>query len=372
MLIALSNYLIDNYSKNTLFHYKNYKKKLKNACLSKNLKNNVYCVKIYHPIYNYSVNFYNTHKYLFFSKKNCIFHLFEGNTHVLRKFFKNILSVNNILKKDANYNSNKIITSYSKKHDKYLNIEGKLDKSFLQNSKNYGLSVNEIKKIMHIIENQINYYKLKINNSFRILIKRNMIDKKKCQSQIVGFKIYYKNLNYYGILFNNGKFYDTQGHSLMETFLKFPSLKQYRVSSSFNLNRFNPITKKFSPHQGVDLAMPIGTPILSISNGKVIKAKFSSVSGRFIEIRHNLKCITRYMHLQKILVHVGNNVNKGEIIGLSGSTGRSTGPHLHYEIWIENKVINPEKITIMEQLSGKTLKSYLKLSKKIVEYLNKL
>ncbi|XBC43115.1 MAG: peptidoglycan DD-metalloendopeptidase family protein [Buchnera aphidicola (Meitanaphis flavogallis)] len=259
-----------------------------------------------------------------------------------------------------------------KKHCKYISIKGWLNENFVKTAKNSGLDINEITNIIHIIKHQIRFHKLKHNNPFSILIKKNTCNKKIYKNKIIGLKIYHKGINYYGVMAGNGKFYDKEGYSLMETFLKFPSLKKYRISSTFNPHRLNPITKKFSPHQGVDLAMPIGTPILSTGSGEIIQTKRSLAAGRYIAIRHNVKCITRYMHLKKILVKVGEKVKKGEKIGLSGNTGYTTGPHLHYEIWFKNKVINPEKLIIPERLSGDSLNKYLKSLKEIIWYLRNI
>ncbi|MXP50916.1 hypothetical protein FD726_00685 [Pantoea sp. SoEX] len=122
--------------------------------------------------------------------------------------------------------------------------------------------------------------------------------------------------------------------------------KQLRVSSNFSLNRLNPITGHFSPHKGVDIALPIGTPIFAISKGEVIVAKKGNIAGNYVTILHNNGYITRYMHMKKILVKIGQKIQHGDTIGLSGNTGRSTGPHLHFELWIHNKAIDPLKVHI--------------------------
>ncbi|XBC42082.1 MAG: peptidoglycan DD-metalloendopeptidase family protein [Buchnera aphidicola (Meitanaphis elongallis)] len=243
--------------------------------------------------------------------------------------------------------------------------------NFIQSIKRYGLDIDEITNVINVIKYQIYYHKLNKNNTFSILIKKNIFNRKIYKNKIIGFKICHNSSNYYGFLANNGKFYDITGHNLAETFLKFPSLKKYRISSSFNPHRLNPITKKISSHQGVDLAMPIGTPILSIGSGEIIKTKYSSIAGKYVTIKHNVQYITKYMHLKKILVKVGDKVKKGEKIGISGNTGRTTGPHLHYEIWLKNRVIDPEKLVILEKLSGNNLKIYLKSLKNIIFNLKK-
>ncbi|HSG36777.1 MAG TPA: M23 family metallopeptidase, partial [Paracoccaceae bacterium] len=95
------------------------------------------------------------------------------------------------------------------------------------------------------------------------------------------------------------------------------------------------------PHEGTDLAAPVGTPIYATADGTVIFAGWSSGYGRLIKIRHEFGIETRYAHLNKIRVSVGQRVSQGERIGDMGNSGRSTGPHLHYEVITSGKPVNP-------------------------------
>lgn len=96
--------------------------------------------------------------------------------------------------------------------------------------------------------------------------------------------------------------------------------------------RIDPFTNQIAWHDGTDFPAPIGTPILATANGIVIKAGWAGDYGNLVEVRHPNGFITRYAHAQEITVQVGQAVKKSQVIGKSGSTGRSTGPHLHYEI----------------------------------------
>jgi murein DD-endopeptidase MepM/ murein hydrolase activator NlpD len=96
--------------------------------------------------------------------------------------------------------------------------------------------------------------------------------------------------------------------------------------------RIDPFTNQIAWHDGTDFPAPIGTPILATANGIVIKAGWAGDYGNLVEVRHPNGFITRYAHAQEISVQVGQAVKKSQVIGKSGSTGRSTGPHLHYEI----------------------------------------
>lgn len=112
------------------------------------------------------------------------------------------------------------------------------------------------------------------------------------------------------------------------------------ISSNFG-NRRDPILGSSAFHSGIDFRAETGTPIRSTAAGKVVKAGRYGGYGKMIEIRHANGLSTRYGHLSKIYVQPGQNVKAGVKIGASGNTGRSTGPHLHYEVRTNNKAINP-------------------------------
>ena len=114
-----------------------------------------------------------------------------------------------------------------------------------------------------------------------------------------------------------------------------------RITSPFGL-RINPVTGKPEFHLGVDIANRWGTPVRTPADGRVVKAGYCGLMGRCVEIDHGNGIETYYGHLSKILVHRGEKVKRGEIIGLMGSSGRSTGPHLHYAIRFRGKIVNPK------------------------------
>ena len=117
-----------------------------------------------------------------------------------------------------------------------------------------------------------------------------------------------------------------------------------RISSKFGM-RFHPIDKYRKPHHGLDISGKIGLPIHAGADGKVILIKHSRAKvgyGNQIKLEHNYGFQTRYAHLEKILVKPNQKLKKGDIIGLMGNTGKSTGSHLHYEIIKNGKPVNPE------------------------------
>ncbi len=114
------------------------------------------------------------------------------------------------------------------------------------------------------------------------------------------------------------------------------------MSSSFAWRK-DPFTGERRFHSGVDFAGPLGTPILATGDGDVVEAQWRKDLGWFVEIDHGFGYRTRYGHNEKLLVKKGDHVKRGDVIALMGSTGRSTGPHVHYEVIQDGKVQNPTK-----------------------------
>lgn len=125
--------------------------------------------------------------------------------------------------------------------------------------------------------------------------------------------------------------------------ISFPmDTDDFRVSSSFG-RRLDPFHGKLAFHAGIDLAGPQGTRIVAPSDGKVTYAATRAAYGNMVELDHGLGFTTRYGHLSKILVKDGQTVKKGQVIAVQGSTGRSTGTHLHYEVRYDDKPLNPSR-----------------------------
>lgn len=139
-----------------------------------------------------------------------------------------------------------------------------------------------------------------------------------------------------------GDYYDTRGRPLRKSFLKSP-LNYRRISSGFSNARRNPVTKRVVPHHGVDYAAAPGTPVSSTADGRVISAGWDGALGRAVKIRHGSEYTTIYGHLRSIAkgIRNGAEVRQNQVIGYVGSSGRATGPHLHYTILHRGSAINP-------------------------------
>lgn len=125
------------------------------------------------------------------------------------------------------------------------------------------------------------------------------------------------------------------------------NIKDYTMSSGYGI-RIDPVYRSHKFHAGLDFAADMGTQVFATADGKISFADKKSGYGNCIEIDHGYNYMTRYAHLSKILIPQGKEVKRGELIGLVGSTGKSTGPHLHYEVHFKNKPQNPVNYYFMD------------------------
>jgi murein DD-endopeptidase MepM/ murein hydrolase activator NlpD len=113
------------------------------------------------------------------------------------------------------------------------------------------------------------------------------------------------------------------------------------LSSTYSLSRFHPILHYARPHEGIDVSAPMGAPIVAPAGGVVQRVTWETGYGNVLEIDHGDGIVTKYAHCSKVLVRAGQRVKRGQIIANVGSTGLSTGPHVHYEIHVNGKVVDP-------------------------------
>jgi len=114
-----------------------------------------------------------------------------------------------------------------------------------------------------------------------------------------------------------------------------------RIASSFTASRWHPILDRARPHLGLDIVAPTGTPVHSAAKGRVVYAGRRGDFGNMVEIDHGYGRVTRYAHMSKTLVRLGQTVTRGQVIGQVGMTGLAVGPHLHYEVLIDGEPANP-------------------------------
>ena len=151
----------------------------------------------------------------------------------------------------------------------------------------------------------------------------------------------------------NYGYFDVNGKSVEKALMKTP-INGARLSSPFGMRK-HPILGYNKKHLGTDFAAPMGTPIMASGSGTIVRAKWCGGGGNCIKIKHNSTYETVYAHMKSFAkgMKVGKKVRQGQIIGYVGSTGLSTGPHLHYEVIVNGKKVNSQKLKLP---SGKVLK----------------
>jgi murein DD-endopeptidase MepM/ murein hydrolase activator NlpD len=139
-----------------------------------------------------------------------------------------------------------------------------------------------------------------------------------------------------------GNYYNLEGRSLARSFLRFP-LEFSNITSEFAHARFHPLLKVNVPHRGVDFAAKRGTPVRAVGDGVITQSGWNGTYGKAIDIQHDSTYMTRYAHLDRLAAGIrdGVSVVKGQVIGYVGSTGRATGPHLHFELYKDQQYIDP-------------------------------
>ena len=142
-----------------------------------------------------------------------------------------------------------------------------------------------------------------------------------------------------------GAYYTMDGDSLRRAFLASP-MPYSRRTSGFGM-REHPILQTMRAHMGVDYAAPIGTPVISVADGVVVESSFHGAYGNMVVIQHNANQSTAYAHLSRMNVRKGQAIKQGEVVGAVGSTGLSTGPHLHFEFRINGRHVDP--LTLAQQ-----------------------
>ncbi|MFC6276273.1 peptidoglycan DD-metalloendopeptidase family protein [Psittacicella hinzii] len=192
---------------------------------------------------------------------------------------------------------------------------------------------------------------------------------------VVAVKVVQGGKSYYAIKYRN-TWYNENGFKEQQ-----PSFNRYpfngavpRITSGFNPTRRHPVTGRVTPHNGIDFGIPIRTPIYAPADGVVSKVTYqANGAGRYIVIQHNKTYSTVYMHLSEFRVSVGQKVSRGQLIAFSGNSGRTTGPHLHYEIHVNGVPRNPRTVALPQGVNNNVNgnKRFISLSKEVMSYLGR-
>ena len=237
--------------------------------------------------------------------------------------------------------------------------EGKIKQSLYKSAADLNILPNIIIEFARVYGFQVDFQRdIRKNDTFQIMYEVFRDDNNKILNT---GNILFADLNLSGqsnalYFFDDKKLeghYDVNGKSIKKALMKTP-INGARLSSSFGMRK-HPIDGYNKMHRGTDFAAPEGTPIMASGDGVIIKAGWCGGGGNCIKIRHNSSYTTVYAHMSKFasLSKKGKRVKQGQVIGYVGSTGKSTGPHLHYEVIFNGKRVNSQKLKLP---SGKILK----------------
>lgn len=256
------------------------------------------------------------------------------------------------------------------------NVESSLWNAMVANNTDPLLAVDLAK----IFGWTIDFFGLQKRDEFRVLYKQEYVDNQSLSNfSIIGALFRHGDSAYYAIPFlQDGEvlFYNERGKSLEGAFLKAP-LDYFRISSRFSNSRYHPVLKIYRAHHGVDYAAPVGTPVYAIGSGTVIAKGYQGKGGgNYLKIKHNGTYTTSYMHLSRFEkgVKIGSRVAQKEVIGYVGSTGLSSGPHLDFRVYENERPINP--LTIKSQpkkpISSENMSRFAIVRDTIVSQLQRL
>ena len=290
--------------------------------------------------------------------------IFEIDNLNKRKITKIVIPINK--KRDLVISSNKKDSFDFREINKQLTLTHVYKENFIRNSlykaaMEKKIDPNIIIQFAQIYGFEVDFQRdIRKNDSFQIVYEQFKND----ENKTVDFgNILYANLILQGkslelYFFNSEKdkindHFEPNGQSIKKTLMKTP-INGARLSSSYGMRK-HPILGYNKMHQGTDFAAPTGTPIMASGSGKILKAGWCGGGGNCVKIRHNSSYSTVYAHMSKFArgIKKGVRVNQGQIIGYVGSTGMSTGPHLHYEVIRNGKKINSQTLKLP---SGKKLK----------------
>ena len=255
-----------------------------------------------------------------------------------------------------------------------------IGRNFMSALKSLGLTTNSIIELVNSYSHQIDFQRqIQPSDTATVILEK--FTTKDGDFSHYG-KILYASLNLSGKEYNiyrysnnnNHSFFSENGKSAKRSLLRTP-VNLVRISSNYG-NRMHPTLGYSKMHKGVDFAAPSGTPIYAAGNGVITSIGWKPGYGNFVQIKHSPTLSTAYAHASKFAksLKAGSLVKQGQVIAYVGSTGRTTGAHLHYEVKIDGKHVNPMSIktTLGTELVGKQLVRFREFKKEIHNLSTKL
>lgn len=231
-------------------------------------------------------------------------------------------------------------------------VSGRIKRSLTADARKAGLSAKQVSQLTQMFSEKNLAQSMRPGDQFSVLYENpKVIKQKKYSGNVVAAQLTHHDKVYQLIRFTDPKggvnYYTPQGQSLKDGLLREPLRFTY-ISSGFSSNRLDPVLHYRRPHLGVDYAAPTGTPVKAAGDGVVVETGYKGGYGKTIVLKHDDKYTTLYGHLSKYASNLreGQTVQQGQIIGYVGQTGFATGPHLHYEIHMNDVPYNPLTVAL--------------------------
>ncbi len=291
-------------------------------------------------------------------KLSLIIKKLENNTNTLVNFTYPVNNTTTVLvrKSENNFIVKENILQLNKREVVVKNI---IKNNLYNSALEVGIEPNIIIEFARIFGFEVDFQRdIRKGDWFEILYEKFEDDNNKVRDTgkiiYASMSVNNEQINLYNFKYNKVEdYFDIKGKSITKSLMKTP-INGARLSSSYGMRK-HPILGYNRMHRGTDFAAPSGTPIMASGSGTVTRARWCGGGGNCVKIKHNSTYQTVYAHMKAFAkgVREGRKVKQGQIIGYVGSTGMSTGPHLHYEVIVNGKKVNSQKLKLP---SGKILK----------------
>lgn len=252
---------------------------------------------------------------------------------------------------------------------------GVINSSLFLSAKRAGLSHSLTMDLANIFGYDIDFaLDIREGDEFELIYEEQVVnDKRVGNGNILSARFTNRGKTYSAVRYTNKQgvtsYYNADGNSMRKAFIRTP-VDFARISSKFSMGRRHPILNKIRAHKGVDYAAPRGTPIKAAGDGRVQLAGRKGGYGNTVIIQHGNSYRTLYAHMQGFAkgVRTGSSVKQGQIIGYIGTTGLSTGPHLHYEFQVNGRHVDPlsQKLPMADPIARNEKQRFLQLSKPLM------
>ena len=242
-----------------------------------------------------------------------------------------------------------------------------------------GLSHNQVMDLVRIFNYDVDFAQdIRQGDVFDVLYEQKVLNGKVIGTgNILAARFSNRGKTYTAVCYTNKQgttnYYSAEGNSLRKAFVRSP-VDFARISSRFSVGRFHPILNKIRAHQGVDYAAPRGTPIKATGDGKVELAGRRGGYGNTVIIEHGKTYKTLYAHMQGFAkgIHAGSVVKQGQVIGYIGTTGLSTGPHVHYEFQVNGVHVDPlgQKLPMADPIARNEKSRFMQISQPLIAHMD--